>query len=255
MTTAFRGLWRLDRCDGVLQIIRFNSRQYALAFLVVLLIAAVGIYFPFSAITGICISVACVTLFWTVSSIIVSYWVYDHSGIRGWRWLADVLPNDPHNAVNIHCGFDETSSALRRVFPSTELLTYNLFDPTEMTEPSIEIARKSSEGGGIRCDLRRLPSCAGAFDTVFLLFAAHEIRRCKSRDAFFSELTRIVKPGGRVVLVEHLRDANNYLAFGPGAHHFLPRKAWMRVETFSFHKEQEFAFTPFVRVFVFRRCA
>ena len=254
MTTAIKTLERPMCCDGALQIIRFNWRQYVAAFLVVLCMVISGIYFPFSPFTIACTVIAAVTLFWTFTSIFVSHWVYDRSGIRQWKWLRELLPQVPSELVNIHCGFDETSAALRRTFPASHTSTYDLFDSREMTEPSIAVAREASAASGIRCNLRQLPASDGIFDAALLLFAAHEIRRVNSREAFFEELKRIVKPGGYVIIVEHLRDAMNFVAFGPGVFHFLPRKAWTRLEAFSFRREREFSFTPFVRVFVFRRC-
>lgn len=70
------------------------------------------------------------------------------------------------------------------------------------------------------------------------------------------ELTRIVSPTGRVVLVEHLRDLAAALAFGPGLFHFRPRGEWMRLATLTgLTLERERPITPFVRVLVFRRLA
>jgi len=61
-------------------------------------------------------------------------------------------------------------------------------------------------------------------------------------------------PGGRLLLVEHLRDAWNFLAFGPGCWHFLPRGEWMeRASEPGFRVEQELRKTPFVRVWLLRK--
>ncbi|MDH6121006.1 hypothetical protein ABH930_005130 [Kitasatospora sp. GAS204A] len=39
----------------------------------------------------------------------------------------------------------------------------------------------------------------------------------------------MLRPGGTLILVEHLRDAANTAVYGPGAWHFLPRSEWLRL--------------------------
>ena len=74
----------------------------------------------------------------------VSHLIYDRSDLYRWHWLERVLPAPaPERAVFCHCGFDETSTALRARFPSTEWLILDHYDPTVMTEPSIRRARRS----------------------------------------------------------------------------------------------------------------
>ena len=91
-------------------------------------------------------------------------------------------------------------------------------------------------------------------DAVFLLFAAHELRLREARDRFFSELFRTLRPAGSLLLLEHLRDRANFMAFGFGALHFLSRNEWLRAAGGAgFKLDREFSITPFVRVFLFRR--
>src|SRR5436190_6210 len=70
--------------------------------------------------------------------------------------------------------------------------------------------------------LTALPFAGGTLDALFLVFAAHEIRRPELRLRFFQELRRTLAPRGRLLIVEHLRDPANFAAFGPGFFHFLP---------------------------------
>ncbi|MDQ6615338.1 MAG: class I SAM-dependent methyltransferase [Actinomycetota bacterium] len=78
-------------------------------------------------------------------------------------------------------------------------------------------------------DCPRLPLRSGSLDAIVLVFSAHEIRDREQRAGLFDEFGRPLAPGGRVILVKHLRDWANVAAFGPGAWHFQTRRTWMAV--------------------------
>jgi ubiquinone/menaquinone biosynthesis C-methylase UbiE len=87
-----------------------------------------------------------------------------------------------------------------------------------------------------------------------VIFAAHELRSAKARESFFRELFRVLKPGGTVLLVEHLRDWKNFLAYGPGFLHFFSHREWTRLmAAASFQLTSESGITPWVRVFQLRK--
>jgi SAM-dependent methyltransferase len=152
---------------------------------------------------------------------------------------------------------DESSGALREFFPESTLTVLDIFDPAEMTEPSIVRARKGRvRSESIAASARRLPAASASWDAVCLLFAAHELRTAAGREALFAEVHRLLDNDGLVIVAEHLRDVPNFCAFGPGAFHFFPRREWLRVfEHASLHVADEFPITPFVRVFVLRRAS
>jgi SAM-dependent methyltransferase len=243
--------------DGVRQIVRFNWPKYvqAAAATLALLLGASLLPLPWWAILGIDCG-ATLAMGWLLMSLVVSHVVYDRSRLCRWRWIGALLDRVPATWVNIHAGFDESSAALGRMFPSARKRVLDIFDRVEMREPSIARARRLSSATVERdhADLRRLPIESGSAELVTLLLAAHEIRRSDSRDEFFAELSRIVTPGGRIVLAEHLRDWPNFLAFGPGFVHFHSRRTWLRAaERAGLHTVRELSITPFVRVFVFER--
>ena len=98
------------------------------------------------------------------------------------------------------------------------------------------------------------PLAAQSCDAVFVIFCAHELRDAESRQSFFRELHRVLTARGSVILVEHLRGLPNFIAFGPGCFHFLPRREWLRVarET-GLAVVGEMRITAFVRAFRLER--
>lgn len=242
---------------GLMQIVRFNWPKYAAAvtFFAILSAVLLAVPLPAGGQLALAAAVACL-LFWSAASLIASYWIYDLSPLADWGWLVDRVPEHAHGVshwVNIHCGFDDTSSRLRTLFPCTSGTTIDLFDPGLMAERSIHRARKSQSPAPQTASGRpnSLPLADSTTDLVFLLLAAHEIRNAGLRAQFFREVRRVVRAGGTVVLVEHLRDAWNAMTFGPGAWHFYPRREWLRLaKQAGFTLREEGRITPFVRYFI-----
>jgi SAM-dependent methyltransferase len=193
---------------------------------------------------------------WTIASLIVSWWVYDASGIMDWSRLAPVVDPTVKRWINVHAGLDSTTSALKRVFPQSRGITLSIYDPVVMTERSIHRARRAQADGppAIASTATRLEACDAECDVAFLLFAAHEVRAEWLRSRLFAEVYRVLRPGGQLILAEHLRDAPNFIAFGPGAFHFFSSWSWDRLAN-----EQAFVrvlserMTPFVRLWVWRK--
>ena len=167
--------------------------------------------------------------YWLLASVIASYWVYDRSPLCRWDWIRELFPAAPRRWANLHVGLDETTLKLRSLFPESESTVLDLYDPAEMTEPSIARARELSSGGSkaLAADFRHLPLPDSSCDAVFLIFSVHELRQRDSRVEFFQEVARVLAANGTVILVEHLRDPANFLAFGPGFLHFHSRREWL----------------------------
>lgn len=245
------------RFAGVVKIVRFNVQFYLLSAAalagVALLIASKRLP-PWLELVVLC--GAAVVVFWTLSSLLVSWYVYDHAGVTRWQWLPGRIAASPHRWVNIHSGLDESTSALRHLFPGTEGSAVDIYDPGEMTEPSIARARRiHPPAEPFKCGrYDALPLPGNGCDAVFLLFAAHEVRATEHRMQLFRETARVLRERGCVVLVEHLRDWKNFLAFGPGFIHFHSRRNWLRIiRDAGLVVVQEGPVTPFVECFVLRR--
>ncbi|HEX6193460.1 MAG TPA: methyltransferase type 11, partial [Chitinophagaceae bacterium] len=64
------------------------------------------------------------------------------------------------------------------------------------------------------------------------------------------ECKRLCKPEGQVIMVEHLRDFPNFMAFTVGFTHFFSRSTWKKAfKSAGFVTFQETKFTPFMSVF------
>jgi SAM-dependent methyltransferase len=238
----------------VRQIIRFNWPLYAVAAVVVLLAPVVIPQLPVRALArGMVYAALGLGPFWIVGSVLVSWFVYDHSPLMTGTWIPRALGVQPRAWLNIHAGFDEWTPVLHALV-GTPGRTLDVFDPREMTEPSIARAREATPFDSEPADFRHLPARTGTIDAVFFLLSAHELRTHQARCTLFADASRVLVPGGRIVVAEHVRDWANFLAFGPGFLHFYSHRAWTRCfADAGLAVHEEFSITPFVRVFVLRR--
>lgn len=240
---------------GVRQIVRFNWPFYALAFGVLAIAPPVMLRLPLPGVVRVILFAATALAgLWVATSLIASWIVYDRSPLMRWEWLPRALGFQPDAWINIHSGLDESTPAVRALL-GTSGRVFDMFDPEEMTEASIvRVWGKRSTSESEQVDFHHLPVPTGTIEAALLLLSAHELRTEKARLALFTELRRVLGPGGRVVVAEHLRDAANSLAFGPGVLHFHSRRTWTRCFSRTrFDIHTEFPITPFVRVFVLRR--
>ena len=235
-------------------IARFNWPFYVAA-MAVMLASLAGLIFISAPISKlVCAAAVAGAAYFLFGSLGVSHLIYDRSDLYRWRWLDRALRGAKlHRAIFCHSGFDETSEKLRARLDKVEWLILDHFDETQMTEASIRRARKMfpPTPGTLSAAYDQWPVTAESANVVFGLLAIHELRSNRERSAWFAEARRCLCRGGRIVLVEHLRDFANFLAFGPGFLHFHSRRSWRRAwESAGFRLADEFRVTPWVRVLV-----
>jgi len=181
---------------------------------------------------------------WTLASLAATWWVYDHQKVYE-RLTAD-LP-DVGEWATVHAGFDDSIPALRASIgrpPAT--VAQIALSPGASLRRARKLSRRSTEDG--------LPLAVGSLDSVFVTFAAHEVRDTPGQRALFTMLRRALRPGGRLIITEHPRDAANFAVYGPGALHFQPLATWYaRAAEAGLTQTGQLSITPFVRRVVFRR--
>jgi len=238
--------------QGVLNILSFNRHFYVFGLLALALLVAS--YFIFSWPALLYWTVIAAFLYGLIMPLIVSAYVYDFSGYYNFDWIKkyNIESADTKQMININAGFDETSFIIKKIFPGSHLQVFDFYNAAQHTEPAIIRARKVSMvypgTRQIRSD--SIPLQDHSVDVIFLLSAVHEIRSHEEKIRFLQECHRICKPGGTVIMVEHLRDFSNFLAFSVGFTHFFSRKVWQTAfEKAGFSSFAETKFTPFMSVF------
>src|SRR3954452_19642310 len=185
------------------QIISYNRGFYAGTLMAGAVVFTIAFVFLHGLVRTAAIAGAAVAMTSIAVSLGVSHWIYDRSALYSLHWLRV----RPKVWVNIHAGLDEMTELLEARFGPSEFVVWDIFDPKQMTEPSIARARDSSNrhAASQAVSWRALPAKSETFDAVFLLFAAHELREEEARELFFREAARVLKPGGSIVLREQLR--------------------------------------------------
>lgn len=235
-------------------IARFNWPFYVAA-LLVSLASFVGFFLLASLELKVVCGLAFAGAAWFLfGSLGVSHLIYDQSDLYRWHWLERALRGaNMRQAILCHCGFDDASPGLRKAMGDVQWQLLDHFDANQMTEPSIRRARAMfpPTPGTLPCRYDAWPVAADSADAVFGFLAIHELRSEAERSLWFAESRRCLRQGGRVVLVEHVRDPANFFAFGPGFLHFHSPASWRRCwERAHFRSLDEFRVTPFIRVFI-----
>ncbi|HMK24437.1 MAG TPA: methyltransferase domain-containing protein [Chitinophagaceae bacterium] len=238
--------------QGVLNILSFNRHFYVfgLGVLAILFASRLIIEWPgnvFWLITA-------AFLYGLIMPLIVSAYVYDFSGFYQFHWLKNITRDDEgvKLIVNINAGFDETSFIIKNKFPRSDLKVFDFYNAKRHTEPAIKRARKVTllYPGTQQIASNHIPLNDKTADIIFLLSAVHEIRSQEEKVEFLKECYRLCKPGGKVIMVEHLRDFPNFLAFSVGFTHFFSRSVWKNAfERAGFTSFRESKFTAFMSVF------
>ncbi len=243
--------------QGIKNIIKFNWHFFASSlFALSLLILAIN-YLSIEYHSVIYILIISISIPLLIS-LVISYYIYDASNLYELKHLDKIVTPTDRKLINIHAGFDETSLIIQQKFPNTTLDVFDFYDPKKHTEVSIRRARKAYPPfpNTKTITTTNIPLADECVDVIFLIFAAHEIRNRKERILFFNELNKILKPNGKVIVTEHLRDLPNFMAYTIGFFHFLSIKSWHDTfEKANFDIISKFKKTVFVTTFILKKNA
>jgi ubiquinone/menaquinone biosynthesis C-methylase UbiE len=241
--------------QGIYNIIRFNWHFSVLSFVFLLALCIINRFLiaPYLYVSYIIMFGSAAVI---IISLSVSYYVYDRSGFYQLDWLDELQLSPTGTMININAGFDEMSAMLKYKYPEASLIVYDFYDPLKHTEISIKRARKAYPPfpGTRHIDPSSIPLENNCANNIFMILSAHEIRTANARTDFFQELSRILKPGGKIVMVEHLRDTFNLLAYNIGFFHFIPKSLWEKAfEKAGLTVSTEKKLTPFITCFALEK--
>jgi SAM-dependent methyltransferase len=246
----------MSRQSGALRIFLYNWPVYVATWTAAVVVLVSATRLPKTALVLVT-ALACGAVVWSVASLAVSFYIYDRSVLVSGAWVPGVLGKQRSTWATIHAGLD-AEVELDAVMPGECLARLDVFDPRVMTSPSIVRARARTPRAkaATRCSPTALALNDASCDAVVVAFTVHEIRDPTARDEFFGEIRRALRPGGRAIVVEHFRDLPNFLAFGLGFVHFVPRGEWLScAERARLAIALETKVTPWVTALVLERPA
>lgn len=238
--------------QGVLNILSFNRHFYIFGVsALALIILSKHVFIWYNNFYWL---VILAFIYGLVMPLIISAYVYDFSGFYSFDWLKQLKIEDAKDKLNlnINAGFDETSFIIESILPQSNLQVYDFYNAKQHTEPAIIRARKVSlfYSNTQQINSNLIPLNDNSVDNIFLLSAIHEIRKHDEKVQFLKECRRVTKLNGNVILVEHLRDFPNFIAFTIGFTHFFSKATWKKAfgeAGFKSFKEEKF--TPFMSIF------
>lgn len=238
--------------QGVLNILSFNRHFYVfgLIALAVLMGSTLVISWP----SGLYWLIISAFVYGLSMPLLVSAYVYDFSGFYDFDWLKQLKIEDAKDKfnLNINAGFDETSYIIESRLPQSKLQVYDFYNAKQHTEPAIIRARKVSVvyPNTQQIYTNSIPLPDQSVDHIFLVSAVHEIRLHDEKVQFLKECRRVCKANGQVIMVEHLRDFPNFVAFTIGFTHFFSKATWKNAfQEAGFTAIAETKFTPFMSIF------
>jgi hypothetical protein len=241
--------------QGVTNVVKFNWHFYLLALLAAIFLIASTLFLAnsfkiYGYIFAILIFVP------TIISLLVTYYIYDCSKIYDLNFLDKFQIEPTDNLVNINAGFDEFSFIISNKFKTEKLHVFDFYNPEKHTEISIERARKISKiyPNTTTIESSKLPLEANSVAYVFLFFAAHEIRNQQERIVFFQEIEKNLNQNGKIIILEHLRNIPNFIAYTIGFFHFLSKSDWQKTfKSSNLIIKTETKITPFLSLFILQK--
>jgi SAM-dependent methyltransferase len=198
-------------------------------------LGAIGVLFEVPMAFKAAMLLAAIGLVLLAYSLFGLYRMYGHPGVRYVRRLVELGEvRGQVTVADLHIGTYRHAFLLSDVLPEATIQTVDCWNvegesPEEAVQDVRDLEVPPTSNPRIlasRADHFTLPLPDSSCEAVCFGFGTHEIPSGGAREKLFSEASRILKAGGKVLLFEHGWDAHNYVIFGPVIHHVTKRQDW-----------------------------
>ena len=131
--------------------------------------------------------------------------------------LDERLWNGNERVLDVGCGRGLVAVEAARRVPHGEVYGVDIWQREDLSGNSPEAIRKNASIAGVISrliidtgDARNLPYCDSTFDVVCSMTAIHNISNSDNRRKAISEVWRVVRPGGQILIFD-IRHAKSYL--------------------------------------------
>ena len=243
--------------------LRVALREYVRGFLLVAsicaLLAGAGLLIDARSLVAAAGLVAALGVALLVTSVIGVYRFYGRPAIRYYRRIVAVavLERVPLSVADLHVGTYRHTQALAELLPRAQIHSVDCWDeelsPPDAALRELRSAEPPPEGKPsvhlVRVKNGKVPLPDASCDAVVLGIGIHEIDP-PVRERLFVEAARLLRPEGRVVLFEHVRNLRNALVFGVVIRHWPGRDAWLSALRRHFQRVEHVAVWPTVDLFM-----
>lgn len=176
-----------------------------------------AVVFAIAAIVfGVLGAAAWLVVYFAVLAVIaaIGTYFYLRSTLTGkfevWRGVIAALHlRGDEQVLDMGCGHASVSVLLAEQLPSGHVTGIDLWRSVDQSGNSVDAARRNAQANGADAriafdtgDMAALPYPDAAFDLVTASLAIHNIRTAVGRRTAVLEAVRVLKPGGRLVIVD-----------------------------------------------------
>ena len=141
--------------------------------------------------------------------------------------LLDLIPwSGRENVLDVGCGHGLMLVAAAKRLPKGKAVGIDLWHPEDQADNRPDVALNNARLEGVAdrvevhtADMRRLPFSGECFDAVLSHWAVHNLHDAKERLQTLAEMTRVLKPGGYIILADieyHVEYADGLASLGLG---------------------------------------